>query len=171
MLQISSNLKFRKATGNELDNIFKIYVDAIAEMNRNSIPQWDECYPDRDILNEDISKGEMFVGAIDDDIACAYVVNAEYDEQYGNGLWALPQATFRVIHRLCVNPKFQNKGVGALAMRHIEEVLRAEGIESIRLDAFSQNPYALKLYEKLGYVNVGYADWRKGRFCLMEKKL
>ena len=171
MLQISSQLQFRKATVNDLDKAYQVYVDAIAEMNRNSIPQWDEHYPDRDILNEDISKGELFIGAIDDDIACAYVVNAECDEQYGNGSWAFPQATFRVIHRVCVSPRFQNKGIGSLVIQHIEEELKTEGIESIRLDAFTQNPYALKMYEKLGYTKVGYADWRKGRFYLMEKKL
>ena len=27
------------------------------------------------------------------------------------------------------------------------------------------------LYEKNGYIKRGYADWRKGRFWLMEKKL
>lgn len=171
MLQISSPLKFRKAIENDLDNLYQIYVDAIAEMNRNSIPQWDERYPDRDILNEDISKGEMVVGSIDDDIACAYVVNSECDEQYLNGSWEYPQATFRVIHRLCVNPKFQKKGVGTSAILHMEEELRADGVEAIRLDVFTLNPYALKMYEKLGFSKVGNAEWRKGSFYLMEKKL
>lgn len=40
-----------------------------------------------------------------------------------------------------------------------------------RLDAFTENPFALKLYDNLGYSRVGYADWRKGRFYLMEKYL
>ncbi|MBD5427537.1 MAG: hypothetical protein HDR38_08340 [Treponema sp.] len=43
------------------------------------------------------------------------------------------------------------------------------GIHTIRLDAFSENPYALRLYEHMGYVKVGTADWRKGMFYLMEK--
>ena len=171
MLQSSSPLKFRKVIENDLDSIYQIYVDAIAELNRNSIPQWDERYPDRAILNKDISKGEMFIGSVDDEIACAYVVNPECDDQYKNGLWAYPEATFRVIHRLCVNPKFQKMGIGTSAITHIEEELKANGIESIRLDAFSLNPFALKMYEKLGYSKVGYAEWRKGRFYLMEKKL
>lgn len=43
--------------------------------------------------------------------------------------------------------------------------------ESIRLDVFTKNPYAQKLYRKNGYQVRGFADWRKGRFDLMEKKL
>ena len=111
--------------------------------------------------------GNVFTG----DIASVFVVNSECDEEYENGDWQYPDASFRVIHRLCVNPKFQNRGVGAETMRHIEAELIKEGVESVRFDAFTQNPYALRLYDKLGYVKVGYADWRKGRFVLMEKKL
>lgn len=44
-------------------------------------------------------------------------------------------------------------------------------IESIRLDVFTQNPFALRLYEKTGYRKTGTADWRKGKFILMEKVL
>jgi hypothetical protein len=53
----------------------------------------------------------------------------------------------------------------------IEELLRKEGIQSIRLDAFSLNPYALKMYGALGYQKVGETNWRKGLFYLLEKKL
>ena len=45
------------------------------------------------------------------------------------------------------------------------------GNSSIKLDAFTQNPIALSMYEKLGYKVKGYADWRKGKFVLMEKVL
>lgn len=38
-------------------------------------------------------------------------------------------------------------------------------------DVFTENPYAQKLYRKSGYQVRGYADCRKGRFDLMEKKL
>lgn len=64
---------------------------------------------------------------------------------------------------------FQNKGIAKTTMQHIETELRQLGVDAIRLDAFTENPYALSLYENLGYKIVGYADWRKGRFYLMEK--
>lgn len=44
-------------------------------------------------------------------------------------------------------------------------------INAIRLDVFSQNPFALKLYEKCGYAKTGTVNWRKGIFYLMEKYL
>lgn len=171
MEEIKLSLSFRKGTRADLDSIFRLFTDAIAEMNRLNIPQWDELYPDREILSEDIEKTELYLGVAEGEIACVYVLNSECDEEYENGVWRYPDASFRVIHRLCVNPKFQNKGLGNFTMRHIEAQVLEEGFESVRLDAFTLNPYALKMYDRLGYVIVGTADWRKGRFFLMEKKL
>ena len=62
-------LEYRKGTQADLDAIFSVFRDAIAEMDRNGIPQWDERYPDREILAEDISKNELFVGLLGGDIA------------------------------------------------------------------------------------------------------
>lgn len=165
------NISFHRADEADLDSVFQVFTDAIAEMNRNNIPQWDELYPDRAILKEDISKNQLFIGTADGDIASVYVVNSECEEEYDDGDWQYPDASFCVIHRLCVNPKFQNKGVGTATVRHIEAEVKAAAVETIRLDAFTLNPFALKMYDKLGYAKVGYVDWRTGRFWLMEKKL
>lgn len=54
---------------------------------------------------------------------------------------------------------------------HIEKELRKNNVGAIRLDVYSKNPFALSLYLRCGYTQTGIADWRKGRFYLMEKKL
>ena len=59
--------------------------------------------------------------------------------------------SFVVVHRLCVNPVYQNQKIEKNTMIMIEGLLRKEGIQSIRLDAFYLNPYVLKMYETLGY--------------------
>lgn len=162
---------YRKALLSDLDEVFGMFKAAIAEMDRNGIPQWDELYPDRAQLAEDIENNKLTVGISGGVIACAYVVNSEADDDYRNGAWRFPDASFLVIHRLCVNPKFQRQGLGTRTVEHIEAEIRKQGTETVRLDAFTRNPYALRMYEKLGYVKVGTADWRMGRFWLMEKKL
>lgn len=75
------------------------------------------------------------------------------------------------MHRLCVNPVFQNQGIARRTMEHIEQEAAAKGIQAIRLDVFSQNPHALKLYRNRGFEEVGTTQWRKGLFYLMEKYL
>lgn len=76
-----------------------------------------------------------------------------------------------MIHRLCVSPDFQNKGIAQTTLVHIELELKSLGIKAIRLDVFCKNPYAMKLYANSGYHRVGIANWRKGKFLLMEKLL
>lgn len=175
--KMTDKLKFILAQANHLDEIFLLYTEAIKEMNANQIYQWDEMYPDKSILAEDIRKQEITVALLENEAAsqkeiiAAYVLNQECDEEYQNGNWNYPNSWYYIIHRLCVNPKFQNQGIARRVMLHIEKELKKQGVESIRLDAFSKNLYALKLYKSLGYTIAGHADWRKGRFYLMEKSL
>lgn len=168
---IMNKLIFTSAQPHQLEEIFVMYTKAIQEMNANKIYQWDERYPDKEILAEDISKQEMTVVLQGTEMVAAYVLNQECDEEYKNGKWKDSDAKYYIIHRLCVNPKFQNQGIARRVMLHIEKELKQQGIECIRLDAFTENPYALKLYRSLGYEITGYVEWRKGRFCLMEKLL
>lgn len=164
-------MEFRLAENNDLDRVFNIYSKAIEEMDKHNINQWDELYPDKEILQEDIDNKELYIGEIEGEIACAYVLNSECDEEYEKGRWQYKYASFNIIHRLCVNPKFQNKGIAGKTINHIEDLLKDKDIESIRLDVYSLNPFALRLYEKAGYKKVGNAYWRKGEFYLMEKKI
>jgi ribosomal protein S18 acetylase RimI-like enzyme len=168
---MNEELTFKKATLEDLNEVYQVIQNAIIEMKRDNIPQWDDQYPNRDILKEDIEKEQLYIVTLNSSIITVYVLNEEYDEQYRNGNWSSDKLSFRIIHRLCVNPNYQNMGLGGKVLNHIEQELKDNGIQSVRLDVFSKNPFALRLYEKLGYQKVGEAYWRKGTFHLMEKIL
>lgn len=148
-----------------------LYQEAIAAMIENHIYQWDERYPDLEVLTEDISKGEMYLLKKDGNIISCIVINEEQDEEYQTGDWYYREGRIAVIHRLCVHPKEQGRGIGRLTVELAEALAKEKGFTHIRLDAFSMNPYALRLYEKLGYRYAGEVHFRKGKFYLMEKSL
>jgi ribosomal protein S18 acetylase RimI-like enzyme len=106
----------------------------------------------------------------DECIIGAIVLNDRQDEQYLRGDWRHNEPA-AVVHRLCIDPACQQKGYGMQAMQLAEAALKEQGYRSVRLDAFSQNPYALRLYERLGYRRAGEALYRKGLFYLLEKCL
>lgn len=162
-------IKYRKSVKEDISEIMTLVTEAESEMERNGINQWDELYPTEADFSEDISKGELYAGTIDGKIAVVYAINQSCDEEYKNGKWQYPEKPFMVLHRLCVSPEFQRMGVAARTVQHIENQLREQEIGAIRLDVFSENPYAVRLYEKLGFKENGTADWRKGKFLLMEK--
>lgn len=166
------NLAFRPGKPEDLEALTELFRKATDTMNRNGIPQWDEIYPCREDLAKDIAQKQLFVGTNEENrIVVAYVINRECDPQYRDAHWRDNSGNHRILHRLCVLPEVQNQGVGTQTVLHLERQLKEEGITSIRLDAFCQNPYAISMYEHLGYTTAGYADLRKGRFALMEKIL
>lgn len=168
---MKEKMKTRKAAPGDLDAISALFRSAIAVMDENGIPQWDEIYPNEDDFREDIEKGQMLLCEYGGRIASVFVLNRQRDDEYKNGVWRGDDDTCAELHRLCVDPAFQNGGIGAETVRLAEELLRESGIKSVRLDAFSLNPYALRLYEKSGYRKVGEANFRKGLFYLYEKLL
>lgn len=164
-------LHYQKGRAEELDEIVSLFQAAIKTMEENGIPQWDEIYPSREDLQEDIRQGTLYTGRENGTIAVVFVLNTQCDEQYEQAEWRDKQEPYLVLHRFCVHPAFQNRGVGRLAAHQIEEQVKEQGIYSLRLDAFSENPFALKLYRSLGYRETGTAVFRKGKFYLFEKNL
>ena len=148
-----------------------LHSDAIREMESHEIFQWDDLYPTREDFLEDIEKKSLYLVLEGNIIVAMYVISGESDEAYNNVNWNCTDETAYVLHRFCVSPSFQNRGIGKKVLIHIEEQIKNMGYESVRLDVFTKNPFAQKLYRTNGYEVRGYADWRKGRFDLMEKKL
>jgi ribosomal protein S18 acetylase RimI-like enzyme len=165
------NLSYRKGTKDDLNAIDILVSDAIGQMESQGIMQWDEIYPAHEVFERDIKAGNLYIGCDAENMEVVYVLNHEFDEAYKNGKWQDESKSFHIIHRLCVNPKYQHQGIARMTMEHIEEVTRQHGIEAIRLDVFTENPYALRLYDGCGYRTVGKVRWRKGAFYLMEKYL
>lgn len=113
----------------------------------------------------------MYVAEENEKIIALYVISTEADEAYNYAEWKYLDETSLVLHRFCVSPNFQNRGIGKKVLTEIELQVKNKGYDSIRLDVFTKNPYAQRLYRNNGYEVRGFAEWRKGRFDLMEKHL
>lgn len=169
MKNVSTEIQFKNAKENDIEEIFDMIKLVIQDMRNKNINHWDELYPDKKVLKEDIKKNELYMGFLNDKLVSIYVINDEYDEDYDTGKWEGKELTYKVLHRFCVNPLFQNKKIGTATLNYIENRVKKEGVKSIRLDVFSKNLCAVHLYEKLGYKKVGNIYGSKGRFYLMEK--
>ncbi len=165
------NIVYRLGNRQDLDAICILIQQAIAEMEKHGIYQWDDVYPARKDFEEDIVKQTLYLAYLDERLAALYVISSECDEQYKNGQWKYDEESAYILHRFCVSPHFQNQGIGKAVLLHVEEQIKEMGYQSVRLDTFTENPFAQRLYLHNGYESRGYADWRKGRFDLMEKKL
>ena len=171
MIYCNDTEYIRQAVISDLPDVLTLFSHATQSMIENGIFQWDDVYPDGQILKDDITGGKMYLYIIDHKLAAAFTINRISDPEYIDGRWKYPEHSASIIHRLCVRPDCQNGGIGTKAVIAAERILKDNGIISVRLDAFPQNPAALRMYQKLGYTNVGTIHLRKGAFYLYEKLL
>jgi ribosomal protein S18 acetylase RimI-like enzyme len=59
-----------------------------------------------------------------------------------------------LIEYLCVNPKCRSKGIGSRLITHFEDKLFPEA-DNLYLFVSDINPHAIRLYVRLGYLQVG----------------
>jgi ribosomal protein S18 acetylase RimI-like enzyme len=164
-------MRFSPGLRKDFPELIALYRAATKAMDLRGIFQWDELYPNTFVIREDISRGQMETGRIGERIAVAFALEYCSEGGYEPAAWRYDEPRFAVLHRLCVHPDFQGSGVAGEAMDYIELSVVHRGVHAVRLDAFSQNPAALRLYERRGYEKAGEIVYRKGLFYLYEKKL
>jgi len=162
----------RKAKEQELAEIVLIFKKAISKMSTQNIFQWDDKYPDEEILRKDILKGELHVLCEGEVIKACVVLNETQNIEYQTGEWQYSEGKIGVVHRLCIHPDYQGQGNGTILMQLVEAYLREGGYHIIRLDTFAPNRIARSLYEKMGFTYAGEVTFDdRGYFKLMEKKI
>jgi len=77
------------------------------------------------------------------------------DAEYRAVEWIGVTGNNRYVHRLAIHPEFQGRGFARRLMDFAEDISRSQGVDSIRLDTFSQNLRNQRFYERRGYVRLG----------------
>ena len=160
----------QKVTIQDIDVLLKLVQNVIHHMRNQGIDQWDEFYPDKEILEKDIYNQQAF-GYYEDNALCAYLtLNEEFDEEYLKVNWKTTGKPL-IIHRLFIQAEKQGKGIAKKLIDFAEAYAKEHQYQSLRLDAFSKNPGALHLYESRGYIKAGEVQFRKGTFYCYEKNI
>ncbi len=139
-------------------------------MDQQGIPQWDEIYPSKTILNADIENKQMYVIEVEGRVAGFSVINEDQSPEYADVAWNYDGRVL-VVHRLTIHPDYQRRKLASYLMDFAEEMAATQNYDCIRLDAFTLNPAAFAMYEKRGYRRAGIVRFRKGDFYVYEKKI
>ncbi|MFB6456275.1 GNAT family N-acetyltransferase [Chitinophaga sp. Hz27] len=152
---------FRKATPPDAPAIWEILQQAILRRRADGSNQWQDGYPNEDVVKSDIEKGNGFVLTKGDVIAgyTAIIVNDEPAYAGIEGKW-LTEGDFIVVHRVAISENFIGQGLAKTLMNAVEDYARSQQIFSIKADTNFDNPGMLKTFEKLGYVYCGEVYFR-----------
>ncbi len=144
----------RLAQKSDLERVLQITRLCAREMELREVFQWNEHYPDRQSFVNDINNSELYVYCIQDIAVGCVSICALMDEVYRKVTWKTNGKNSVYVHRLAVDPKHQKQGVGGKLMDFAEHESKLNGIDSIRLDTFSQNTVNQNFYKKRGYVKL-----------------
>jgi ribosomal protein S18 acetylase RimI-like enzyme len=158
-----------KASSADIPEIMALIRATVNKMIAGGLYQWDEHYPNLDIITDDIKTGNLFKISEEDRIAGVMVLNEQYSPAYNDLAWEDERGKYLIVHRLCVHPDYQGKGYSKKLMLFAGEHATKNGYSSIRLDTHTGNQRALALYDSLNYRRVGTVTFDKGLFQCFEK--
>ena len=166
------NHTFRKATLEDADNIWSVLRQAIARRKADGSNQWQDGYPNLEVVKKDISNGNGFVlcqGAVVLGYT-ALLINDEPEYDNLEGSW-LTHEDFVVFHRVAISENHLGKGLAKKMFAHIEAYARQNNINSVKADTNFDNPAMLYLFENCGYHFCGTVYFRGSPRKAYEKVL
>ena len=167
-------MEFRKTNINDLPEVMKIIREAQSYFKEQGIEQWQNNYPNEDVIENDIKNNHSYVLVKDSKIAATTVVSFDgektYDEIY-EGKW-LSEDKYIVIHRVAVVSHLKGIGLATELMKNVEKLALQNNVYSIKGDTHEDNKSMKRMFEKKGFVKCGviYLEHKNKRIAF-EKRI
>lgn len=145
--------KFRKALLNEENTILSLYHAVAEKGKKDGTSDWDEEYPNQEILRDDLEKERLFVLVEEERILATISIVEDEEPEMQSLEWAKVRSC--VLLRLCVSPNYQGKGIGETMMRNISDYAKSKGFKATHHLAAKVNIAANRLYKRMGHRNLG----------------
>ena len=150
-------MEFRLATCKDSQKIQQIFDQGTAYFKELGIDQWQDGYPNEDVISDDISKKQCYVACDKNDIYGVIVMTLIEEDDYltvEGGAWRY-EGDYGVIHRLAVNKNYPAKGLSYELVAYAEQMALEKGRMIMRVDTHKDNLGMRHLLAKSGYQYIG----------------
>ena len=165
--------KYRLATLEDIDEVMAIIEDGRAFLKPQNSGQWQDGYPDRNSLLNDINNQNLYVLLTEENkiasVAAFTYYEPDYDHLY-EGKW-ISDYPYMVMHRISVKNEYRGEGYGFDLFLLFEKVANEKGYKSLRIDTHENNKIMLHLIDKLGFVYCGKAILTPNKDRMVFEKL
>ena len=155
----------RLATHRDIESILSIVRSAQLSLKELGIDQWQDGYPSKGVIVEDITQGVGYVICSDAGAVVGYEAIVPTGEEAYNQIadetWNTPDS-YVVVHRLCVSGDCLRCGVAQELMAYAAKYAVANGVNAFRIDTHKGNVRMLSLLHKLGFKHVGIVRYDSG---------
>lgn len=167
---MTDSLTMRLARPAEDARVTEILEDGKRSIARFGIAQWQNGYPGIESVRADIARGACYVaedadGSLLGTLALLDGIDAEYCRAQVPWLTENPfegedaeLARYLAIHRCATAAAALKRGVMGFMFARSEEIARAQGKASIRIDTHPGNRAMRAFLSKLGYTELGAFD-------------
>lgn len=163
---------FRKATISDISKIWEIIQNAIQRRKEDGSNQWQDGYPNLNVIENDILKEVGYVLTIENETIgySAVLINDEPEYEKIEGKW-LTNNDYVVVHRIAIAKDFLGQNLSKIILDYIENLALQKNIFSIKVDTNFDNIAMLKIFDKLGYNYCGEVYFRGSARKAFEKVL
>ncbi len=152
-------MEIRKAVAADMDGIELIYerIHDGEEQGLSTIGWIRGVYPTGATAAAAMERGDLFVMTDDGRIVVSAVINQIQVPEYRDAQWqhAAADDEVMVLHCLTVDPLMKGNGYGRAFVAYYENYARQHGCPALRMDTNVRNARARRLYQRLGYAEVG----------------
>jgi GNAT superfamily N-acetyltransferase len=156
----------------DVNAIWDILQQAIEKRKQEGSSQWQDGYPNSEVIKKDIEKEVAFVLIEQGEIAGYMAILINDEPEYNNleGAW-ITNSDYVVFHRVAISEQYLGKGLAKKMMQFVEDYALQNNIYSIKADTNHDNVAMLHIFKKLGYVHCGKVYFRNSPREAYEKVL
>ena len=167
-------MEFRKAVEADVNNIMNIIKQAQAYFKENGINQWQNNYPNVEVINSDIANKSSYVLLKENNIVATAAVSFDGEKTYDaiyQGEW-ITDNEYAVIHRIAVDNSYKGLGLSSEIIKNVEKLCLNKGVYSIKIDTHEENISMQSLLKKnkFEYCGIIYLEDKSKRIAF-EKTL
>ncbi|MDG1398543.1 MAG: GNAT family N-acetyltransferase [Polaribacter sp.] len=153
-------MKLRSSTLIDTPRIIEIINDAKALLKSLNIDQWQNGYPNKEQIENDIQNNESYVVVNHENQIMATTMFTKRPEHtyknLKNGNWLIDESSpYGVIHRLAMAKEHRGLGIAKFIFEELHQKLEKSNIKSLKIDTHEENLGMQSLIKKMGYKYCG----------------
>lgn len=156
----------RETRTQEIKQIMTIIRMAQQSLHSSNIDQWQDGYPNEEVIMEDIRKKQSYVVEKDGTLIGTAAISLEKEHTYDkitNGKWMTgDEMVYVVIHRIATHEECKRQGIAGRLLNYAEKVGKEQGAGSIRIDTHPDNLIMQSWLEKNGFSYCGWIYLQSG---------
>ncbi|MGX7173362.1 GNAT family N-acetyltransferase [Enterococcus ratti] len=152
---------FRKTSFEDASTVMKIMDDAKDLLAAMGSPQWQNGYPNEEIIKQDIERSWSYVFLLDGIVAGTIALQQIPDKHYQEifeGRWEKATDPYTTIHRIALSRNFQGQKLAYRLMEFAEKETKVLGMAQIRADTHKKNIGMQRILTQCGFKLCGVVE-------------